>query len=201
MISGSRSVNLPGADYHWLGEDVDSLLTEITQFITGESRLPTPERLLCAVMFTDIVGSTERASAMGDAHWKALLDRHDNVIDHEVHRRSGRVVKSTGDGVLVTFPSAENALRAASALRSRLEEEGLGVRIGIHIGDVERHGDDLAGLGVHVAARVVALAKPGEILVTASVPLATLGAGHSFEPRGSHTLRGTPGDWDLYCWS
>ena len=201
MISGSRSVNLPGADYHWLGEDVDSLLTEITQFITGESRLPTPERLLCAVMFTDIVGSTERASAMGDAHWKALLDRHDNVIDHEVHRRSGRVVKSTGDGVLVTFPSAENALRAASALRSRLEEEGLGVRIGIHIGDVERHGDDLAGLGVQFAARVVALAKPGEILVTASVPLATLGAGHSFEPRGSHTLRGTPGDWDLYCWS
>jgi class 3 adenylate cyclase len=191
---------LPGADYHWIGEDVDSLLAEISRFVTGEARLPVPERLLCAVMFTDIVGSTERASSMGDARWKALLDRHDHVIRHEVQLRSGRVVKSTGDGLLVTFPSAENALRAASALRSRLEDEGLEVRIGIHVGDVEAHGDDLAGLAVHVAARVVALARPGEVLVTAPVPLTTLGAGHSFEPRGTHTLKGAPGDWDLYSW-
>ncbi len=117
-ITDCRSVALSGRDYHWLGEDVDSLLAEISRFVTGESRLPAPERVLCAVLFTDLVGSTERLSTVGDARWKVVLDRHDAVIREEVGRSGGTVLKHTGDGVLATLPSADRALRTAAAIRT-----------------------------------------------------------------------------------
>jgi class 3 adenylate cyclase len=198
MIPGGVRAELPGSDYHWLGEDVDSLLAAITQFATGERRLPAPERALCAVLFTDIVGSTEHATALGDARWKKVLDRHDHVIAEEVGRNGGTVIKSTGDGVLATLPSADRALRAATAIHARLSASEVRVRMGIHVGDVEQRGADVAGVAVHVAARVMALAGPGEVFVTASVPIAVTGTDHSFEVVGDQVLRGVPGTWTVF---
>ncbi len=197
-IPGGHRVDLAGDDYHWLGEDVDLLLGEISRFVTGESRLPTPKRTLCALLFTDLVQSTEQATRVGDRQWSATLDRHDLTIAEEVEGNGGRVVKTTGDGVLATLPSTDQAVRAARAIRSRLSADGLRVRMGIHVGDVENRGDDLAGVAVHIAARVMALAGPGELLVTASVPPAAAGANHQFIPVGDHELRGVPGTWALF---
>ena len=198
MIPDGVRVALPGLDYHWLGEDVDSLLAAITQFATGESRLPAPERALCAVLFTDIVGSTEHAASLGDARWKRVLDRHDGAIAEEVARNGGTVIKSMGDGVVATLPSADRALRAARTIHERLSASDLRVRMGIHVGDVERRGADVAGIAVHIAARVMALAGPGEVLVTASVPIAVAGTSHRFELVGEQVLRGVPGTWAVF---
>ena len=199
-ISTCLKVDLPGRDYHWLGEDIDALLAEISRFVTGEARVPVPERVLCAVVFTDLVGSTDHATKVGDLRWKDILDRHDTVIRGVVERSAGTVVKTTGDGVLAILPSVDSALRSASAIRSRLDDQGLIVRLGVHVGDIERRGNDVSGIGVHVAARVMSLAGPGETLATASVPIAALGAEHGFVPRGRHTLKGIPGEWDLFAY-
>jgi class 3 adenylate cyclase len=193
----AQRVDLPGTDYHWLGEDIDSLLAEISRFVLGEARLPRPERELCAIVFTDLVGSTRHAETAGDRRWKAVLDRHDEVIAQEIARNGGVVVKSMGDGVLATLPSADRALRAAESIRARLASDVLSTRIGIHVGDVERRPNDLAGVGVHIAARVMALAGPGEILVTASVPIAATGAAHEFEVVGECELKGVSGTWTI----
>jgi class 3 adenylate cyclase len=200
-IPQAQAAELPGTDFHWLGEDVDSLLAAISRFVTGETRVPAPERALCAVLFTDIVGSTERARELGDARWKVLLDRHDDSVREEVERCGGVVVKTTGDGVLATFASAGRAVDAAVAMRRRVREIGLGVRIGIHVGDVERRGDDVSGIAVHVAARVMSRAGDGEICATAPVPLAVMGTRHRFTSCGTHALKGVPGELELMTYS
>jgi len=197
-ISDARVVALDGVD-HWpfLG-DVDAVVAEIAEFVVGERRLPTPQRLLGAVMFTDLVASTERAASLGDERWKAILDRHDAVVLAAVGGCGGKVVKTTGDGVLAVLPSAGGAVRAAQRIRDALALDKLAVRIGIHIGDIDRRGDDLSGLGVIVAARVMAKADVGQIMVTASVPAAIIGQTALFEPAGTHQLKGIPGHWDLF---
>jgi class 3 adenylate cyclase len=197
ILSG-HCVDLPGRDYHWLGEDVDALLAEVSRFVTGETRLPAAERELCAVLFTDLVGSTQHATTVGDLRWKTILDRHDVVTTQHVVRYGGTVVKTTGDGVLATFRSADRALCAADAIRTHLADEGLCVRIGVHVGDIERRGADIAGIAVNIAARIMALAGPDETLVSASVPLAAAGSDHRFDLRGEQTLKGVPGTWVLY---
>jgi class 3 adenylate cyclase len=196
-VPDGRRVDLRGTDYHWLGEDVDSILAAVSHFATGEHRLPDPERILCAVLFTDLVGSTEHVAHLGDTRWKMVLDRHDGAIAEEVGARGGVVVKSTGDGVLATFSSVDQALRAAAAIHDRLGADELRVRVGLHVGDIERRGDDVAGIAVHVAARVMAQAAPGETLVTEPVAVAVRGAVHEFEPAGEHELKGVPGTWTL----
>jgi class 3 adenylate cyclase len=197
-IRAGERVDLAGSDFHWLGNDIDSLLAEISRFVTGASHLPSPERELCAVVFTDLVGSTERATALGDARWKATIARHDAEIARIVAQNGGDVVKTTGDGVLATFPSTSRALRAVDRIRAQLQGDDLDVRVGIHVGDVERCAGDIAGIGVHIAARVMALANAGEVLASASVPIAATGAGHDFEAAGRHTLKGIPGTWELF---
>jgi len=197
-IVGGIRIDLPGSDYHWLGDDVDSLLAEVSRFVTGATILPAPERALCAVLFTDLVGSTEHATRFGDQRWKATLDRHDAVTAEAVARNGGAVIKTTGDGVLATFPSADRALRAADAIRTQVTIDELNVRIGVHVGDVERRANDIAGVGVNIAARVMALAGPGEVFVTASVPIAAIGTRHRFELIGEHTLKGVAGLWTVY---
>jgi class 3 adenylate cyclase len=197
-IRRAERVDLPGTDFHWLGSDIDPLLAEISRFVTGESHLPSPERELCAVVFTDLVGSTERATALGDMRWKATIERHDAEIARIVGHNGGRVVKSTGDGVLATFPSTSRALRAVDRIRAQLRSDDLMVRVGVHVGDVERRADDLAGIGVHIAARVMALADAGEVLTTASVPIAATGSDYNFERVGETTLKGVPGTWDIF---
>jgi class 3 adenylate cyclase len=192
-------VELPGTDAHIVGGEVDALLAEVTRFVTGEHRAPAPARVLAAVLFSDLVSSTERASAMGDARWKQLLDRHDDVIRACVGRRGGTVVNTTGDGVVATLPSAAGAIRAAEELRTALAREGLVVRVGMHVGDVERRGADITGVGVVVAARLLGIAGPGEILVSSTVVVAAAGESLQFESRGEHRLKGLRGDWELYA--
>jgi class 3 adenylate cyclase/alpha-beta hydrolase superfamily lysophospholipase len=198
-IAGAQLVEIPGTDDLVVGPDVDALLAEIARFLTGTAHVPAPTRTLCAVLFTDLVSSTEHAAALGDERWKAVLDRHDEVAQTMVGRGAGRVVKTTGDGVLATLPSASAALRAAEQIRSALTAEGLDVRIGVHVADIEARGDDVAGLGVHVASRIMAAAEPGEILVSSIVPLAVAGVGVDFEPRGRRALKGVPGEWELFA--
>ena len=149
-------------------------------------------------MFTDLVDSTKRAASMGDASWKALLDRHDAAMRASVGRCGGTVVKTTGDGILATFPSAGVAVRAGQRLASELAGDDLEVRVGVHVGDVDKRGDDVSGLAVNTAARVMAKAGAGEVVVSASVVAAMAGEAASFESLGPHELKGIPGVWELF---
>jgi len=198
-IDGAQLVELPGDDDLAIGADVDALIAEIARFLTGTARVPPPDRTLCAILFTDLVSSTEHAAKLGDERWKLVLDRHDDVARTTVARCAGRVVKTTGDGVLATLPSASAALRAADQIRAALAVDGFEMRIGIHVGELERRGDDVAGLGVHVAARVMQAAAPGEVLVSATVPAVVAGTGVEFASRGTHALKGVAGAWELFA--
>jgi class 3 adenylate cyclase len=191
-------VELEGRDHFPFVGDVDALVAEITAFVVGERRLPPPQRMLVALLFTDLVGSTERAAALGDEEWKSVLDRHDRVVRTIVGRCGGSVIKTTGDGVLALLPSAGVCLRAAAAVRRDLAADGLGVRIGVHVGDVDRRGDDVSGLGVNIASRVMSKGGAGEIVATASAVAAVAGQGVAFEPLGAHDLKGVPGSWPLF---
>jgi class 3 adenylate cyclase/alpha-beta hydrolase superfamily lysophospholipase len=197
-IPGATYVELDGADHFPFLGDVDSVLAEITAFVVGERRLPPPQRIVAAVLFTDLVGSTERAVALGDKDWKSLLDRHDAAVRGVVGRSGGTVVKTTGDGVLALLPSANEALRAADRLHTALAIDGLEVRIGIHVGDIDRRGDDVSGLAVNIAARVMSVAGTGQTFVTASVPVAVAGQPVEFATVGEHQLKGVPGSWELF---
>jgi len=153
------------------------------------------------VLFTDLADSTERAAAVGDERWQRMLDVHDEVVRTAVRRHGGRVVKTTGDGVLAVFPSASGALYAGLQIRAALADHDLAVRIGVHVGDVDRRGDDVSGVAVHVAARVMAAAEPLEVLVSDSARFAAAGEGFAFDQRGSHTLKGLPGEFALFACS
>jgi len=191
-------VELDGGDHFPFVGDVDAVIAEISDFVLGERRIPPPTRFLSAVLFTDLVGSTERAASLGDEEWKSLLDRHDTVVRAIVGRSGGSVIKTTGDGVLALIPSAGEALRVAAAVRRDLASEGLDVRIGVHVGDIDRRGDDVSGLAVNIASRVMAKAGTGEIVVTASVVAAVAGQAVAFTPLGAEALKGVPGTWELF---
>jgi class 3 adenylate cyclase/alpha-beta hydrolase superfamily lysophospholipase len=197
-IPGATYVELDGADYFPFLGDVDSVLAEIAAFVVGEHRLPPPQRHVAVVMFTDLVGSTERAAALGDAGWKSLLDRHDATVRGVVGRSGGTVVKTTGDGVLALLPSASEALRAAARVHSALATDALEVRIGVHVGDIDRRGEDVSGLAINIAARVTALAGAKQTFVTASVPVAVAGQPSQFATVGQHQLKGVPGMWEIF---
>ena len=198
QIRGATVVELEGADHFPFLGDVDAVVAEVAQVAVGERRLPPPQRLLAAVLYTDLVASTDRAASLGDARWKSVLDRHDAALRAAVGRCGGTVIKTTGDGILATLPSAGAAIRAAQRIQDALDADELRVRIGIHVGDIDRRGSDVSGLGVVVAARVMAMADAGQILVTASVPAAMIGQDATFEPLGAHELKGIPGTWPLY---
>lgn len=197
QIPDATCAEVDGADAFMFAGDVDPLIGEIADFVVGERRVPPPQRLLAAVMFTDLVGSTARAASLGDAQWKALLDRHDTATRAAVGRTGGTVVKTTGDGVLATFPSATAALTAAMRLQTHLADDDLQIRVGLHVGEIDRRGDDISGLAVNIAARVMSLADDGGVAVTAPVVAALVGQATKFESMGSHELKGIPGTWDL----
>jgi class 3 adenylate cyclase len=198
-IPGARLVELPGADHlPWLG-DQDLILDELEEFVTGTRPAPASDRILATVLLTDIVGSTERAKDLGDQAWIALLDRHDRMVDTALHRFGGRAVKGTGDGVLATFDSPGRAIRCAVALRDDLRHLGIEIRAGVHTGEIETRGEDIGGIGVHIAARVESNAQPNEVLVSGSVPPLVVGSGFDFEQRGEHELKGLPGTWQLFA--
>ena len=176
-----------------------STWSTIDEFLSGLVAVPEPDRALAAVLFTDIVGSTATASALGDREWRNLLETHDAVARTVVSQHRGRVVKTTGDGVLATFDGPGRAIRCATALRDALRPLGIEIRAGLHTGEVEVRGDDIAGIGVHIAARVLEAAKPGDLVVSPAIPMLVAGAGFEFEERGDHELKGVPGTWKLFA--
>jgi class 3 adenylate cyclase len=193
-------VSVPGADIYPIAGDVDVLIAEIAEFATGAPSQLAPDRTIAAVLFTDLVDSTQHAALAGDTHWRDLLDTHDRSVVTTVRHHGGRVVKHTGDGILALLPSASSAMDTAQSIIDTLAQQGLQVRVGIHVGDVDVRGDDVSGLAVHVAARVMAKAQAGETMVSDAVRLATLGCGHRFDDAGCVELRGVPGEWSLYRW-
>jgi pimeloyl-ACP methyl ester carboxylesterase len=197
-IPHAALVEVEGGDHFPFVGDVDALVAEIAAFVVGERRIPPPQRLLAAVLFTDLVDSTERAAALGDHNWKSVLDRHDTTVRIIVGRAGGSVIKTTGDGVLALLPSAAISLRVAAAIRRELAADTLAVRIGIHVGDIDQRGDDVSGLAVHIANRVMAHGGAGDIVVTTSVVAAVAGQSVAFEPLGTHNLKGVPDTWQLF---
>lgn len=198
-IAGSRLVELPGGDaLYWVG-DTGPMLDEIEEFITGVRGGSEAERLLTTIMFTDIVGSTERAAALGDHRWRDLLDNHDRIVRHELQRFGGREVNTAGDGFVATFSSPSAAIACADALVDAVHVLGIEVRVGIHAGEVEVRGADVAGMAVHIGARVAALAGPSEVLVSSTLRDIVTGSRHRFGDRGETALKGVPGYWRLYA--
>ena len=174
-------------------------VSEIAEFLTGERSSVEVDRVLTTILFTDIVGSTERAASLGDERWRALLDAHDRAVRDQIRRVGGREVKQTGDGFLVSFDGPARGIRCATAICDSAQALGIEVRAGLHTGECERRGDDLGGLAVHIAARVNALAGPSEVLVTSTVKDLVMGSGIEFAERGEHPLRGVPDTWKLFA--
>jgi class 3 adenylate cyclase len=171
----------------------------IEEFLGGLTGVAEPERALSAILFTDIVGSTAKASALGDRQWRQLLETHDAVARTVVEQHNGRVIKMTGDGMLATFDGPGRAIRCALALTESLNPLGVEIRAGLHTGEVEVRQADIAGIGVHIAARVMDAAAPGDLLVSPAVPMLVAGSGIEFEDRGEHDLKGVPGSWRLFA--
>jgi class 3 adenylate cyclase len=195
-IPGARLVELPGTDHAGWEGDAERGNDAIEEFITGHRPVREPERVLATVLFTDIVGSTEKARELGDRKWRDVLDRHDDLARAELDRYQGRLVKTTGDGLLATFDGPARAIRCASALREVLP---VPIRAGLHTGEVELRGDDVGGIAVHIGARVAAVAGKGEVLVSRIVKDLVAGSGIQFTDRGTHTLKGVPDEWQLYA--
>jgi class 3 adenylate cyclase len=198
-IPGARFVEIPGRDHYPYLDPVEPTLDGIERFLTGTRHEPAGERVLATVLFTDIVGSTERAAEIGDQRWRELLDRHDAVVAAELERFRGRVIKTLGDGLLATFDGPARAIRCARAIVDALTGLGLELRAGIHTGECERRGDDLGGIAVHIGARIAACAQPGEVLVSGTVKDLVFGSGIEFEAKGSRPLKGVPGEWPLFA--
>jgi class 3 adenylate cyclase len=198
-ITGSRYLELPGADtLHWTG-DADTVLDEIEEFVTGARGGSDTERVLTTVVFTDIVGSTKRAAGLGDMRWHDLLDNHDRIVRQQLRRFSGREVNTAGDGFVATFTSPSVAIDCAEAIVEAVRPLGIEIRAGVHAGEVEVRGADIAGMAVHIGARVGALAGPSEVLVSSTVREIVTGSRRLFAERGEHDLKGVPGRWRVYA--
>lgn len=198
-IPDARYVEFGGSEHVPFLGDWDTIAGEIEEFLTGHRKPRGKERVLATIVFTDIVSSTERASELGDARWRALLDDYDSAVREETERNGGRLVKFTGDGSLASFDSPGGAIRSAEATIAAVNRLGIEIRIGVHTGEVEVRGDDVGGIAVHIGARVMAAARPGEVLVSAAVPPLVTGSNITFEDRGPHALKGVEGEWNLFA--
>jgi pimeloyl-ACP methyl ester carboxylesterase len=198
-IPGARYVELSGVDHLPYVGDADAVVEEVQEFLTGVRPLPDQDRVLASVLFTDIVESTDKASAIGDRAWKELLERHDRLIQRELGAFRGVEIHTTGDGFLATFDGPARAIRCARSIVDAVHGIGLQVRAGIHTGEIELMGDQVGGIAVHIGARVAALADPDQVLVSGTVKDLVAGSGIEFEDRGSHTLKGVPGHWRLFA--
>ena len=200
-IPGARFVELPGIDHAVWAGNTESVVGEIQQHLTG-ARTASPaelDRVLATVLFTDVVGSTERASELGDQRWRELLERHNALVREALARFRGREVKTIGDGFLATFDGPARGIRAAQAIASGVRELGLEVRSGLHTGECEILDKDVGGIAVHIGARIAAQAGPGEVLVSSTVRDLVSGSGIEFAERGAHALKGVPGEWHLFA--
>jgi class 3 adenylate cyclase len=198
-IAGARLTELPGDDNLIFVGDSDADLGEIEEFLTGTRHAPVSDRVLATVLFTDIVGSTQRAAELGDRRWRALLDAHDRTVRRQLERFRGREVSTSGDSFLATFDGPGRAIECACAIRDAVPALGLEVRAGLHTGEIEVRGDDVAGMAVHLGARVAALAGASEVLASSTVKDLVVGSGISFRDQGEHELKGVPGLWRIYA--
>ncbi|HKE45413.1 MAG TPA: adenylate/guanylate cyclase domain-containing protein [Steroidobacteraceae bacterium] len=199
QVPGAKYVEQPGGDHiPWIG-DGDAVVAEVQEFLTGARPAADVDRVLATVMFVDIVGSTERAAALGDARWKDVLGRFHDYAHRETERFRGRVIDTAGDGVFASFDGPARAIRCANAIRDAVATLGLKVRAGLHTGECEVAGDKVTGIAVHIGARVASSAEPGETLVTGTVKDLVAGSGLRFADRGLHALKGVSGDWRLFA--
>jgi class 3 adenylate cyclase len=198
-LAHARLIEFPGRDHFPYAGESGPLLDEVEEFLIGTRVHAETDRVLAAVLFTDIVGSTERAALGGDRSWRDLLDRHDRMIREELRRFRGHEVKTTGDGVLATFDGPARGMRCAQAICAGARRLGIDVRAGLHTGEIEMRGDDVSGIAVHIAQRVSALAAPNEVLVSRTVVDLVAGSGIDFDERGEHELKGLSGTWQLFA--
>jgi class 3 adenylate cyclase len=198
QIEGARLVVCDGIDHFPFAGDTDQLLSEIETFLTGSRAEPDPERQLLTVLFTDIVDSTRRGAELGDRRWRHLLEGHDVVVREQLSRFRGQEVKTTGDGFLATFDGPARGIHCARAIAEGVQPLEIEVRAGLHTGECEVRGDDIAGIAVNIGARISALADPGQVLVSSTVRDLVVGSDFDFEPRGEHALKGVPGEWSLF---
>ncbi len=197
-IEGAQYVEIPGEDHFFHAGDVEAMLGPVQEFLTGSRVLPEPERVLATVLFTDIVGATAHAERLGDSAWRDLLDRHHALVRRELERFRGREIDTAGDGFFASFEGPARGVRCALAIRDALRPLGLEIRAGVHTGECERSGDKLAGIAVHIGARVAGLAEAGEVLVSRTVKDLVAGSGLVFVDRGRQELKGVSDRWQLY---
>jgi class 3 adenylate cyclase len=198
-IPGAKYVELPGDDHFPFIGDSDRILDEIEKFLTGARHAQELDRVLATVLFTDVVGATGRAAALGDRQWRELLDRHHALVRRELTAFRGKEIDTAGDGFLASFDGPARAVRAAQTISDKVRLIGLDIRAGLHTGECEIIGPKLTGITVHIGARVAALAGAGEVLVSNTVKDLVAGSGLMFEDRGTHVLKGVPGEWRLYA--
>ncbi|MEO3758611.1 adenylate/guanylate cyclase domain-containing protein [Mycobacterium sp. B14F4] len=198
-IPDARLAEFDGDDSLWFAGDADSVLDEVETFLTGTRGARPSNRVLATVLFTDIVDSTARATSLGDDAWSRVLAAHDRLVERHVAGWRGELVKFTGDGVLATFDGPARAIECARAVSEAVRDIGVSIRAGLHTGEIEKADDDVHGIAVHVAARILSLARAGEVLVSSVIPPLVLGSGLPFADRGEHDLKGLPGPWRVYA--
>ena len=198
-IAGSKYVELPGTSHYPFYGDTEAVVTEVRSFLGSLGEHAATDRVLATLLFTDIVGSTAHAARLGDAKWRSLLEQHHALVRQQLARFRGQEIDTTGDGFFATFDGAARAARCAIAIGEAVRALGLHIRAGVHTGEVERIGANVAGVAVHAAARIAALAGSDQVLASQTVKDLTTGSGLRFEDRGSHTLKGVPGEWTLYA--
>ena len=197
-IRGARFVEFPGDDHLPWTSDVEPVLATIEEFMTGTKHVAEPDRVLATVMFADIAGSTERAAAIGDRAWRGQLEQFYGLVRGELERHRGREIDTAGDGYFATFDGPARGVRCAQAITREVKRLGLDVRAGLHTGEVEMLGEKVSGIAVHIGARIASKAAPGEVVVSSTVKDLVAGSGLRFEDRGTHALKGVPGDWRLF---
>jgi pimeloyl-ACP methyl ester carboxylesterase len=198
-IPGAKLVELPGVDHiFWVG-DGDAILDQVELFLTGQRHAAEPERVLATVQFTDIVQSTERAAALGDRRWRGVLEQFQSMVREALREHRGREIDTAGDGFLAAFDGPARAIRCAASIRAGARAHGLETRAGVHTGECELIGGKLGGIAVHIGARVAGMAAAGEIVVSQTVKDLVAGSGLTFAERGTHSLKGVPGEWRLYA--
>ena len=198
-IPDAKYVEVPGHDHFPFVGDMDAIVDEIEEFLTGSRRAREPDRVLATVLFTDIVGSTERATELGDRRWRELLDEHHRLVRAELERARGKEIRISGDGFLATFDGPARAIRCACAIRDAVRGLGLEVRAGLHTGEIELAETGVEGIAVHIGARIAALAGGGEVLVSSTVKDLVVGSGIEFADCDTHALKGVPGEWRVYA--
>jgi pimeloyl-ACP methyl ester carboxylesterase len=199
QIPGAKYVELPGDEHLIWAGDVDAVVDEVEEFLTGTRPAPEPDRMLATVVFTDIVGSTQRAVELGDRRWGDVLEQHHSIVRRELERFRGREIDTAGDGFFATFDGPARAVRAAVSIRDAVHDFGFDVRAGVHTGEVQVIDEKVGGIAVHTGARIAGTAARGEVLVSSTVKDLVAGSGIEFEDRGIHELKGVPGEWRLYA--